>query len=104
MARGCPDCRFWQPTEMFSVPTTDAPHHKVEADHRTEMMRATTALCTWPADSGHGAALVAAAPPWLVKRVGGGDLTSEDDGKNCCAFEQRRPLSFAGLTATGVRR
>ena len=73
--RGCPSCTYWKPTEMEAVPTSNAPHHLREADRRTELMRATNALCTWQAKI--------SMPPWAVKRIGGGDLTDEDDGKDC---------------------
>lgn len=73
--RGCPSCQFWKPTEMEAVPTSRAPHHVREAEHRTELMRATEALCTWRAGI--------VMPPWADKRIGGGNLTSEDDGKDC---------------------
>lgn len=75
VTRGCPTCRFWKPTEMEAIPHSDAPHHVREAARRTEWMRATEALCTWQAGI--------PMPPWADKRIGGGDLTNEDDGKDC---------------------
>ena len=60
----------------------DAPHHLREAERRTELMRATNALCTWEPNP----FLIGQFPTWAVKRINHGNLTSEDDGKDCKAY------------------
>lgn len=87
---GCPTCRFWKATEMHAAPTTNAPHHIREAERRTELMRATEALCTWEPNQ----SLLGQFPTWARKRVNHGNLTNEDEGLNCPAWSPRdKPLT-----------
>jgi hypothetical protein len=82
--RGCPSCIYWKPTEMEAV--TSHPHQERMIQTKTEMLRATHALCTWTTNSARGPDIMRFSPPWLSKRVGGGTLTSEDDGKDCTVW------------------
>lgn len=90
----CSDCRYWVPTHM-EVHRPDAqPHEARSIAMETEMLRATHALCVWPTQSRSGAAFIPSAPEWLQKRVGGGNLTSEDEGVGCSGWVQREYISL----------
>lgn len=82
MTKSCATCRYWVATEMHAVSASNQPHQQ-DVRVQTEMLRATHALCSWPAQSPTGADHMKFSPPWLNRRVGGGELTSETDGADC---------------------
>lgn len=92
--RSCAACRFWLPTEMEIYRPHMQPHEAHEVAMQSEMLRATHALCTWPGTDPVAIQFLEGAPPWLVRRVGGGALTAEEDGHDCAAFEPRPEINL----------
>lgn len=85
----CIDCKFWVPTEMEVYRPHAQPHEARSVAMETEMLRATHALCAFPDMDDRARLFLAAAPAWMQRRVGGGDLTKETDGEGCLSFVQR---------------
>lgn len=92
--RTCASCGHWTPTEIHIHHPGAQPHHARGIAVAEEMARATHALCAWPAIN---AVILAEAPEWLRKQVGGGMLTSEDDGQDCLGWVRRPEGVIAGV-------
>lgn len=84
--KACASCGYWKATEIYIYRGDMHPHEQRAIDVDEEMARATHALCTWPTVISD---VLATAPDWLRKQVGGGTLTSEDDGAGCPAWTAR---------------
>jgi hypothetical protein len=85
MTKSCATCLYWVATEMEAIPANYIQWKDTKA--QTEMLRATHALCSWPAATQLGRKAIALGPSWMAQRIRGGDLTSETDGAECPAYE-----------------
>lgn len=79
--KSCATCLYWVSTEMETLGARDD-------KAATAMLRATHALCSWPAATQIGRNVVAIGPAWMADRIRGGNLTSETDGADCPAYEE----------------
>lgn len=96
--KSCATCNHWHAAIIEVVVPGAQPHHARLIAEREAMLRATAALCTWPATP-EGRALIAAAPPWLRDTpAAGGTLTDENDGRDCPCW-QARPAIDIGRAA-----